>query len=156
MKRSGAAWSARRAHNPKVLGSNPSSAISGFMSAEFDRSLEILSTLLGDKGCPWDRKQTIDSIMECLEKECKEVAEAIENGDYENLKEEIGDVMWDLLFMSKIAEKENRFGVNDVLDAVNEKMVRRHPHVFGDVKAETEEEAHQAFLDAKAKEKSRI
>lgn len=126
------------------------------MSQEFDRLLEILSTLLGEHGCSWDRKQTIKSLRECLEKECKEVVEAIEKGDYENLKEEIGDVMWVLSFMTKVAEKEKRFGMNDVLNGVNDKMVRRHPHVFGDVNAETEEEAHQAFLDAKAREKSRI
>ena len=80
--------------------------------------------------------------------------EAIDKKDYENLKEEIGDMIWVLAFITQVAKDEKRFEMKDVLDTMAE-MIRRHPNVFGDVKAETAEDAKKAFLDAKRKEKSR-
>jgi len=104
--------------------------------------------------CPWDKEQTFDSSKEhCLE-EATELKEAIEKKDWPNLCEEIGDTLFNLLFLCQLAEEEKLFTLEDVLQGNHKKMVGRHPHVFGDVKANTKEEALKAFLDAKEKEKN--
>jgi ATP diphosphatase len=105
--------------------------------------------------CPWDKKQTFDTAKEHLIEEVIEAKEAIEKKDWPNLKEEIGDTLFNLLFLCMLAEEEDLFSLKEVLEENHEKMVRRHPHVFGDIKASTPEEALAAFMKAKAEEKSK-
>lgn len=119
---------------------------------EFDKSLELIAVLRGDNGCPWDKMQTIKTLKEDFLEESGELVKAIESGDTENLCEEIGDVIWTLLLMSRIAEEEGLFNIEDVLKRVNKKMIRRHPHVFGGIKVNSAEEAKKVFLSVKAEE----
>ncbi|MEI7812559.1 MAG: nucleoside triphosphate pyrophosphohydrolase [Ignavibacteria bacterium] len=87
------------------------------------------------KECPWDREQTHDSIKDATLEETYEVLEAIDNKDYDELKKELGDMLLHVVFHSKIAEQNNTFRLDDVIDFIQEKLIRRHPHVFGDVQA---------------------
>jgi tetrapyrrole methylase family protein/MazG family protein len=119
----------------------------------FDRLIELVAILRGVDGCPWDRAQSIQSLKRDLLSEADEVAQAIEKADYANLREEIGDVIWAAALMTQVAADEGRFTMQDVLDAVNAKIVYRHPHVFGDAKAATADEARQRFNEAKRREK---
>ncbi len=106
-----------------------------------------------ENGCPWDRKQTFDSFKNCLVEEAKEVVEAIEKKDIENLKEELGDTLFNIIFLVNLAEEQGLFKWDDVVDGVYTKMISRHPHVFGDKKAKTPEEAYSFFMEAKEKNK---
>lgn len=98
---------------------------------------EIIRDLRGEHGCPWDKKQTHESLKTCLTNECQEVLTAIdqysETGDYENLCEELGDVLLQVLLHSQIAEEEGLFTIEDVIHGISKKMIRRHPHVFGEL-----------------------
>ena len=94
--------------------------------------LNIIAELRSDHGCPWDKAQTHESMIPCLRDECQEVVEAIKNQDDENLCEELGDVLLQVLLHAQIAKEEGKFTMDDVVNTVAEKMVRRHPHVFGD------------------------
>lgn len=119
----------------------------------FEKLVELVERLRGENGCPWDKEQTIASLKEDVLDEARELREAIEKEDYENIKEEIGDLIWGLVLMAQVAKEEGRFDLEDVFKEINEKIVRRHPHVFGDAKAQSAEEAMKSFLDAKANEK---
>ena len=126
--------------------------------AEIDRLKEIVETLRSENGCPWDRKQTHMSLKpECIE-EAAEVINGInildETGDSENLKEELGDLLLQVMFHSVIAEEEGLFTFDDVAKVVSDKMVRRHPHVFGAVTYESEEAQHKAWEEIKKAEKA--
>ena len=120
---------------------------------EFKRLVELIERLRGEDGCPWDRKQTIVSLKEDVLSEADELREAIEKEDYENIKEEIGDLIWGLVLMAQVAKEDDRFDIAGVFKDINEKMIRRHPHVFGDAKAKDSEEAKRLFFEAKANEK---
>ena len=85
-----------------------------------------------DKGCPWDREQTFESIAHCAIEEAYEVVEAIENKDYDSLKDELGDLLFQVTFHSSMAEEMNLFTFDDVVDSISEKLTQRHPHVFAD------------------------
>ncbi|ACM20236.1 nucleoside-5'-triphosphate pyrophosphohydrolase MazG [Geotalea daltonii FRC-32] len=98
----------------------------------FDRLIEIMRRLRAPGGCPWDAEQTHESLKRYLVEECYEVLEAIDAKDPVNLKEELGDLMLQPVFHAAIAEECGEFTIDDVLDTVNEKLIRRHPHVFGD------------------------
>ena len=100
----------------------------------FDGLLQIVSALLGPDGCPWDREQTFDTLKHLFLEECYELIEAIEEGDDAKIMEEMGDVLFHIAFQSKIAESDGRFGAAEVCGGVIDKLVRRHPHVFGDAK----------------------
>lgn len=104
--------------------------------------------------CPWDREQTFESMAPCVTDEAKECAEAVGKKDWANLREEIGDTLFNLLFLCNLAEEQKLFTLREALDGVREKMIRRHPHVFGDVRASTPEEALRAFHEAKKKERN--
>lgn len=119
----------------------------------FEKFVEIIERLRGKNGCPWDKEQTIASLKEDVLSEADELRAAIEKGDYENIKEEIGDLIWGLVLMTQIAKEEGRFDLEDVFAEVNDKMIRRHPHVFGNAKAKNGEEALKLFHEAKANEK---
>lgn len=100
------------------------------MSQSFDRIVEIMATLRAPGGCPWDRKQTHESLKPYLLEETYEVLETIDHRDMRKLKEELGDVLLQVLFHSQIASEAGAFTVQDVMDQLGDKLVRRHPHVF--------------------------
>ena len=124
---------------------------------EFPASAEGLALLVKELrkpyGCPWDRKQTIESLRSSLTGECAEVIEAVDLADRANLKEELGDLLMNIVFMAVIAEEENSFTWQDVCADVIEKMVRRHEHVFGSKTAENVEDVLNIWQAAKAAEK---
>jgi tetrapyrrole methylase family protein/MazG family protein len=121
---------------------------------ELDEIISLLERLRSEKGCHWDREQTIQSLKRDLKEEYGEVLEAIDSGDTENLKEEIGDLIWVLLLMAQIASEERMFSARDVLKYTRDKIIRRHPHVFGNEKAESAEDALRIFKEAKEREKN--
>lgn len=98
----------------------------------YEELLGIIAELRSDHGCPWDKAQTHESMIPCLRDECEEVVQAIQEKDDENLCEELGDVLLQVLLHAQIAGEEGRFTMADVVNGLAEKMVRRHPHVFGD------------------------
>jgi len=114
---------------------------------------KLMGLLRGPGGCPWDSEQTHESIRRNLLEEAYEAAEAIDEGDSENLLEELGDILMQVIFHSDIAEKSGRFDFNDVADVTCKKLVRRHPHVFGNVKAETGAQSLVFWEDIKREEK---
>ena len=116
--------------------------------------LGIIGELRGEHGCPWDRAQTHESMIPCLRDECEEVIEAIGRGDDEDLCEELGDVLLQVVLNSQIAREENLFTIDDVIDGLCRKMIRRHPHVFGDAKAGSPEEGRALWDAVKAQEKA--
>ena len=97
---------------------------------EFTRLVKLMETLRGDEGCPWDKKQTEASFKTFLLEETYELIEAIEKGDYEALKEELGDVLFHIVFISQICREKGKFDIKDVARGAYEKMYGRHPHVF--------------------------
>ena len=120
----------------------------------YEQLLDIIAKLRGENGCPWDKAQTHESMIKCLYDECDEVVEAIKNKDDENLCEELGDVLLQVLLHAQIAREEGRFTIEDVVDGLARKMIRRHPHVFGDApKAQTEEEGLAMWKAIKEQEK---
>ncbi len=105
-------------------------------------------------GCPWDRKQTFSSLVPYLLEETYEVVEAIEQGDSTALQDELGDLLFQIVFHARIAEEENLFSFDDIADAAADKMERRHPHVFADTEISCAEEQAQAWTELKNKERS--
>lgn len=116
--------------------------------------LKLAAKLRSETGCPWDRKQTILSMLKCIEEETQEVKEAIENGDHENLKEELGDVLFQIVMIAQIAKEHKYFDFDDVVKGIYDKVYSRHTWVFGKDKANTPEEALELWARNKAKEKS--
>jgi len=97
---------------------------------DFDRLVEIVKILRSPNGCPWDRAQTLESIVENIIEEAYEVVEGINKKDYQKIKEEVGDLILQGVFISQIAEEENKFSLEEALRELNEKLIHRHPHVF--------------------------
>lgn len=120
---------------------------------KFDEFVATIAALRSESGCPWDRKQTHESLKECLVEETGEVLEAIDKKDDANLCEELGDVLLQVVMHAQIAAEEGRFTIEDVISGVNEKMIRRHPHVFGDIKVSSVEEGLDLWEQIKQKEK---
>ena len=120
---------------------------------KFDEFVATIAALRSENGCPWDRKQTHESLKECLVEETGEVLEAIDKKDDANLCEELGDVLLQVVMHAQIAAEEGRFTIEDVISGVNEKMIRRHPHVFGDIKVSSVEEGLDLWEQIKQKEK---
>lgn len=121
---------------------------------DFDDFVEIIAALRAPGGCPWDIKQTHQSLKKCLIEESGEVIDAIDNNDDDNLCEELGDVLLQVVMHAQIAAEENRFDINDVIQCVSEKMIRRHPHVFGDVEVSSPEESLALWKEIKKQEKA--
>jgi tetrapyrrole methylase family protein/MazG family protein len=123
----------------------------------FEEFREIIRTLRSENGCPWDREQTHESLKPCMMEEAAELAASIriykETGDDTNLCEELGDVLLQVFLHSQIAEEEERFTLDDVIHTIGEKMIRRHPHVFGEQNADTSEQVLQNWEAIKQKEK---
>ena len=121
----------------------------------FERAVQIMARLRSPGGCPWDREQTFDSIKPYTLEEAYEVLEAIDNRDWPELTGELGDLLLQVLFYSEMAGEEGHFTVDDVLDRLSNKLVDRHPHVFGDVKADTPAEVLRNWEALKAVEKKK-
>jgi uncharacterized protein YabN with tetrapyrrole methylase and pyrophosphatase domain len=120
----------------------------------FKDIVEIMKALRSPGGCPWDLKQTVESAVEDLLGEADEVKQALEKGDMENLREELGDLLWCIVFTANVAREKDLFDIEDILRDTKEKIIRRHPHVFGDTPAESPEHASRLFQEAKEKEKN--
>ena len=96
----------------------------------FSKLIEIVDTLMGKSGCPWDKVQTRESLKSYLVEETYEVLEALDTNDPEKIKDELGDMLYQILFHSKISSLNGEFDIGDVINNLSEKMIRRHPHVF--------------------------
>jgi MazG family protein len=121
--------------------------------SELEKLRAIVARLRAPEGCPWDREQTNDSLLPALLEEAYEVAGAVRTRDDANLREELGDLLLLIMMHSQIASEENRFGLDDVAREISEKLVRRHPHVFGDSTARGSEQVLKQWEAIKQKEK---
>ncbi len=123
----------------------------------YEEFLEIIATLRGENGCPWDRVQTHESLKPCMTEEAAELLASIriyeQTGNPENMIEELGDVLLQVVMHAQIASEEGLFSMEDVVDAVSRKMVRRHPHVFGAGSADTPDEVLANWEEIKKEEK---
>lgn len=123
---------------------------------EFNKLIKIMKQLRNPvNGCPWDRKQTPESLKEYVLEEAYELVEAIEMNSIEKQKEELGDLLLQIVFLSQINREQNNFSVKDVIDTINEKLINRHPHIFGDVTVHSADEVKQNWEKIKKKEKKR-
>lgn len=124
---------------------------------DFQGFVRIIKALRAENGCPWDREQTHGSLKPCMTEEAAELLAAIRiydrTGDAQNMREELGDILLQVVMHSVIAEEEGLFTIEDVVDEVSEKMIRRHPHVFGTVEAETSDQVLANWEEIKKKEK---
>ncbi|RGZ00120.1 MazG family protein [Clostridium sp. AM58-1XD] len=122
----------------------------------FEDLIDVVAKLRDEeKGCPWDREQTHESLKTYLENECQEVIQAIDNGDMENLCEELGDVLFQIMIHSQIGKEEEIFTIEDVIDGLCRKMIYRHPHVFGNVKVNSADECNALWKELKKREKGK-
>ncbi|MCD6389511.1 MAG: nucleoside triphosphate pyrophosphohydrolase [Desulfobulbaceae bacterium] len=115
----------------------------------------VIKKLRAPDGCPWDQQQTPQSFKPYIIEEAHELAEAIDHDDSEHIKEELGDLLFQVVFLSRLYEEKKQFFLADVIDAITTKMIRRHPHVFEDKKVNSLEEQRRSWLKIKAKEKGR-
>lgn len=120
-----------------------------------DRLLAIMDRLRAKEGCPWDKEQTMESLKPFLIEEAYEVVEAIDGGDKGKVCEELGDLLLQIVFLSQIGKEEQAFSFEDVIQKINEKLLRRHPHVFGDEKARNAREVLHRWEQIKQEEKPR-
>lgn len=125
----------------------------GEAGRELERLREIIANLRGPGGCPWDREQTSQSLKGDLLEEAYEVVEAIDDGDEERLREELGDLLIDLVFQARLAEERGAFSLEEVVRGANEKLISRHPHVFGEEKIKTAREVLKRWQERKQKER---
>ena len=125
------------------------------MSTAFKKLTEIVDTLMGENGCPWDKVQTRESLKPYLVEEAYETLEALDNNNPEEIKEELGDLLYQVLFHAKISENKNEFNITDVVESISHKMVHRHPHVFKEENLETPEEVVTQWEEIKSKEKGK-
>lgn len=121
--------------------------------AAFDRLLKIMDDLRA--GCPWDRKQTLESLRYLTIEETYELSDAILEKDMDGIKKELGDLMLHLVFYAKIGSETGHFDIKDVLDGISEKLIQRHPHIYGDVKVANAEDVKNNWEKIKLKEKDR-
>jgi nucleoside triphosphate diphosphatase len=121
----------------------------------FERAVAIMERLRAPGGCPWDREQTFDSIKPYTLEETYEVLEAIDNRDWDELPGELGDLLLQVLFYSEMAKEQGTFSIDDVLDRLSRKLVDRHPHVFGDTKADTATEVKRNWEALKVEERKK-
>lgn len=123
------------------------------MEKHFRELVNIVKKLRAPDGCPWDRQQTLYSLKEYLIEEVFELVDAIDKKDIDNIKEELGDLLLHVILHSTIAEEENLFTLNDVIKSISEKLIRRHPHVFGDTKVESSDDVMVNWEKIKKEEK---
>lgn len=118
-----------------------------------DRLVEIMRILRSPDGCPWDHKQTLETLKDHLVEESHEVIDAIDSGDRNELREELGDLLLQVVFQAQICREEGAFTFDDVANAITEKLIRRHPHVFGDVQVQDSDEVLKNWEAIKKEEK---
>ena len=118
-----------------------------------DRLQSVVDRLRGDQGCPWDREQTLDSLKQYLVEECYELIDAIDSGDVAHHREELGDVLLQVVLQSRIRQEQGAFTFDDVANLLADKLIRRHPHVFADVVADTPADVIRNWEAIKAAEK---
>ena len=127
------------------------------MSHPIEQLEQIMAKLRDpESGCPWDLKQTFDTIVPHTIEETYEVVDAIQNRDWPNLQEELGDLLFQVIFYSQMAKEQGLFEFSDVVETVNEKLTRRHPHVFSEVEFDSEEAINANWEAEKAKEKAQV
>jgi MazG family protein len=119
----------------------------------FERLVEIMARLRAPGGCPWDREQTFDTIKPYLLEESYEVMDAIDRRDWPGLREELGDLLLQSVFFAQMASEQGSFRIDDSIDSIVEKLIRRHPHVFGSGKADTPDAVKKRWDEIKAEEK---
>lgn len=120
---------------------------------ELNKSLAIMRKLLGHQGCPWDKKQTHRSLLKYLRQESMEFSSAVFKRDYLNMKEELGDLLLQVIFHCAIAQKNKKFSFKDVVVQLNRKLIRRHPHVFSSSKKISARQVLKQWEEIKKKEK---
>lgn len=125
------------------------------MKKSFNDLVELARYLRSPEGCPWDREQSLNTVTPYIIEEAFETVQAIELKDKDEIIEELGDLFFQVIFASQIASEDGEFDINEVIDRLHNKLVRRHPHVFGDEKAKDAEEAIKTWHKQKLKEKSR-
>jgi len=122
---------------------------------KFAQLVQIMETLRGDRGCPWDKEQDEKSITNYFLEEVYETVDAITAKDAKALAEELGDVLMEVVFLAQIYKEKNKFSIDEVLDGINQKMIRRHPHVFGPGRKKTSREVVDEWIQGKKEEKER-
>jgi len=122
---------------------------------EFDQLIKTTEHLMGPDGCPWDREQTLMSLRESVLEETCELIEAVDLDDNEHIKEELGDLLFNVVFFCKVGEKEGRFQTTEVVSHLTEKLIRRHPHVFGEAKVDGIDGLWKQWNAIKAQEKGK-
>lgn len=124
------------------------------MTTAINQFIETIARLRGEDGCPWDKEQTHQSLARYLLEESYEVLEAIHDEDQKKLKEELGDLLLQIVLNAQIAKDNNDFDIQDIADGINQKMIKRHPHVFGDKKIDAAKDVVTQWEELKDKEKS--
>ncbi|MGW8287464.1 MAG: MazG nucleotide pyrophosphohydrolase domain-containing protein, partial [Desulfobulbales bacterium] len=124
------------------------------LQKKFADFINIVKELRSENGCPWDRKQSPSTLKRYLVEETNELLEAIDSGRHQHIKEELGDLLYLIVLLSQIHSEQNNFAIEDVVEAISTKMIRRHPHVFNNEKIESTEELRKKWLEIKAKEKT--
>ncbi len=122
--------------------------------ARFERLVEIMSTLRGPNGCPWDKEQDFNTLKPMLVEEVYEVLEAVDNQDFEGISEELGDLLLHVTFHAQLGKELGQFDINTVIDKICDKLVRRHPHVFGNESADSAQQVIKNWEAIKAQEKA--
>jgi MazG family protein len=120
---------------------------------KFPKLVDLMAHLRGPEGCPWDREQDYRTLKGLLLEEAYEVIDAINARDFHGLEDELGDLLFQVVFYSRLAEEEGRFDIDNVIDRVHAKLIRRHPHVFGEVHASNADEALKSWLRVKEQER---
>lgn len=118
----------------------------------FKKLLDVAATLMGPNGCPWDKQQTLFTLQPYLLEEAHELIEAIDCQDAQKMKEEMGDVLYTVIFIARLAEEKKLFTLEESLNAIAEKMIRRHPHIFGETKVEGAEDVMRNWEEIKKQE----
>ena len=121
---------------------------------KFDRFVDIVKELRSENGCPWDKEQSPTSLKRYLLEETQEAIEAITANNPQHIKDELGDILYIIVLLAHIHNEEDLFNIGDVIEAITDKMIRRHPHVFSDEKIETVAELRKKWLEIKDIEKS--
>lgn len=138
---------------PAPTGSNEAPLAPSRDLKPIDRLVEIMRLLRSDRGCPWDREQTLESLKQYLIEECYEVLEAVDSGDRVHLQEELGDLLLQVVFQSQLCSEEGCFTFDDVAAGISDKLVRRHPHVFGSTEVDGSDDVLRNWEAIKKDEK---
>lgn len=128
--------------------------MAGNTGTKFEKLVEIMATLRGPNGCPWDKQQDFNSLKPMLVEEVYEVLEAVENNDSDGLSEELGDLLLHVVFHAQLGKESGQFDIDTIIGKISDKLVRRHPHVFGNKSASTPEEVIKNWEAIKAQEKA--